>query len=167
MQFRDEVLPRDAPAVRELVSSTGFFSPEEIVIAVELVETRLAQGAASGYAFLFAETGGVLAGYTCYGPIPGTIGSYDLYWIAVAPARQGRGIGRDLLQRTEALVREAGGRQIYIETSSRAQYRPTQGFYLAAGYALEAHLADFYAPGDGKLIYRRSLAAPQPEAPTR
>ncbi len=160
MLFRADVLPRDAKAVRDLVSSTGFFSPEEVAIAVELVETRLAQGAASGYEFLFAEIDRSLAGYVCYGPVPGTSGSYDLYWIAVAPERQGRGIGRDLLQRTEALVGGAGGRQIYIETSSRAQYRPTHGFYLAAGYTLEANLKDFYAPGDGKLIYRRSLPAP-------
>jgi hypothetical protein len=42
--------------VRELVTATGFFSPAEVAIATELVETRIAQGPASGYAFLFAET---------------------------------------------------------------------------------------------------------------
>jgi D-alanine-D-alanine ligase len=160
LKFREEVLPADIAAVRELVTATGFFSPAEIGIAVELVETRITQGPGSGYAFLFAETDGRLSGYTCFGPIPGTDGSYDLYWIAVAPEDQGQGLGRELLRRTEARIRQEGGRQVYIETSSLAQYRPTQGFYRAAGYLQEAHLEDFYRPGDGKLIYRRILCGP-------
>jgi D-alanine-D-alanine ligase len=157
MIFRNQVRPDDANAVRDVIAATGFFYTAEVVIAVELVETRLAHGEASGYEFLFAEIDGRLAGYTCYGPIPGTVGSYDLYWIAVAPERQGQGIGRALLEQTEERIRAAGGRQVYIETSSRAQYRPTQGFYLAAGYVQEAHLEDYYAPGDGKLICRKRL----------
>jgi D-alanine-D-alanine ligase len=157
MIFRNQVRPDDINAVREVIATTGFFYAAEVVIAVELVETRLAQGEASGYEFLFAEVDGRLAGYTCYGPIPGTVGSYDLYWIAVAPKRQGQGIGRALLEQTEERIRAAGGWQVYIETSSRAQYRPTQGFYLAAGYVQEAHVEDYYAPGDGKLIYRKRL----------
>jgi len=156
MRFRDEVVPADAAAVRELVTATGFFSPAEVAIATELVETRIAQGPASGYAFLFAETDDRPSGYTCYGHIPATDGSYDLYWIAVARGDQ----GRELRRRTEARIRAAGGRQVYIESSSRAQYRPTHGFYLAAGYLQEARLEDFYGPGDNKLIYRRVLRGP-------
>jgi len=79
---------------------------------------------------------------------------------AVAPGDRGHGVGRELLRRTEARIRAAGGRQVYIETSSRAQYRPTQGFYRAAGYLREAYLEDFYRPGDGKLIYRKVLLGP-------
>jgi hypothetical protein len=52
-----------------------------------------------------------------------------------------------------------GGRRIYIETSSRAQYEPTRGFYLKCGYRQETILEDFYAPGDGKVIYVKALPA--------
>ena len=34
-----------------------------------------------------------------------------------------------------------------------APYEATRAFYERTGYALEATLVDFYAPGDGKCIY--------------
>ena len=84
--FREEVTPEDRQTIGRLVRATRFFSEEEIGIAVELVEERLAKGDASGYFFLFAEEGNRLIGYACFGPIPGTVHSFDLYWIAVDPA---------------------------------------------------------------------------------
>jgi GNAT superfamily N-acetyltransferase len=135
------------------VESTGVFSPVEAEVAVELVEDRLKRGARSDYAFVFAELDGRTVGYTCYGPIALTASSYDLYWIAVDEACQGRKIGRLLMEKTESLIHAAGGRQIYIETSSRPAYVATRGFYLRCGYQEEAVLKDFYAPGDGKVIY--------------
>ncbi|MBI4082213.1 MAG: GNAT family N-acetyltransferase [Candidatus Lambdaproteobacteria bacterium] len=157
LTWREEVRPGDPAAVEALCRATGFFSVDEVGISRELVEERLAQGLASGYLFLFAEQRGRVVGYTCYGPIPGTVGSYDLYWIVVDPKMQGRGLGKELVARTEAAVRAAGGRRVYIETASRPQYAPTQAFYLGCGYRQEAFLPDFYAPGDGKLIYGKAV----------
>jgi ribosomal protein S18 acetylase RimI-like enzyme len=157
--FRDAVRPEDADAVERLVRATGFFSPAEVAIARELVDERLARGPASGYELLLAEAAAGLAGYTCYGPIPGTASSYDLYWVAVAPDHQGLGLGRALLARTEALVRAAGGTRVYAETSGRGQYAPTRAFYRACGYLEQARLPDFYAPGDDKLVFVKVLAA--------
>ncbi|MEX0703578.1 MAG: GNAT family N-acetyltransferase [Planctomycetales bacterium] len=157
LDFRTELRPGDRDAVREIVASTGFFRPEEIDVAVELVDERLARGPASGYHFVFAELDGETAGYACYGPIACTLSSYDLYWIAVRQAARGRGIGRRILQQTESRVRAAGGTRLYIETSGRADYASTQAFYLRCGYRLEATLADFYAPGDDRLTYVRAL----------
>jgi D-alanine-D-alanine ligase len=156
--FRDQVRKSDIAAVEEIVASTQFFTPAEIAVAVELVEERLRRGEASGYLFLFAEdTSGQVVGYTCYGPVPATQSTYDLYWIAVHPESQRSGIGQELLARTEAAVVASGGIDFYIETSSRALYQPTQGFYARAGYRLAAEFPDFYAPGDGKLVYVKRL----------
>ncbi len=138
-----------------MVESTEVFSPVEIDVAVELVDERLKRGLESGYYFVFAEHEGQVVGYTCYGPVPMTAASYDLYWIAVDRSLQGKRIGRLLLEKSEELIRELGGRQVYIETSNRAQYAPTRGFYLRCGYQQAALLADFYAPGDDKVIYAR------------
>lgn len=152
-EYRYDVLPADRCAVRQIVGSVGFFTAAEVAVAVELVDERLAKGAVSGYHFVFAETEGQLQGYTCYGPIPATVASYDLYWIAVAPPSQGRGMGRALLAETERLVRQSGGRRIYAETSGRELYVPTRAFYERNGYQRAAVLADFYAPEDDKVIY--------------
>jgi ribosomal protein S18 acetylase RimI-like enzyme len=157
--LREEVRPEDRQAVGRLVRATGFFSEEEIGIAVELVEERLAKGDESGYFFLLAEEEDRLLGYACFGPIPGSVHSFDLYWIAVHPEGQGRGIGRALMAASERIMAERGARLIYADTSSRAQYEPTRAFYRACGYQEEAFLTDFYAPGDGKVIFVKALSA--------
>jgi ribosomal protein S18 acetylase RimI-like enzyme len=167
VQYRDDVRPQDRDAVREIITSSGFFSLGEVEIAVELVDTRLAQGLQSGYYFLFAEAAGEVLGYTCFGPIPGTMVSYDLYWIAVHQAHRGLGLGTTLLTRSEHTIAQLGGRRIYVETSSRALYAPTHGFYRAHAYRQEALLHDYYAPGDGKIIYVKVLPETSSPPPAR
>lgn len=156
-QFREELRPTDTEEVRALVAATGMFRPNEIAVAAELVDDRLRLGAASGYKFVLAEESGRLVGYACFGPITVTLHGYDLYWIVVSPEYQGQGIGRRLLAEAEARIRAAGGRQIYIETSGQGGYEPTRQFYRRCGYELVATIADFYAPGDDKLIYVRRM----------
>lgn len=158
LAFRTEPRPRDAGVVRQIVASTGFFRPDEIDVAVELVEERLARGPASGYHFVFADSGGEPIGYACYGPIACTVASYDLYWIAVLQVARGQGIGRRILNEAETAIHAAGGARIYIETSGRPDYASTREFYRRCGYRLEATLADFYAPGDDRLTYVRTLS---------
>jgi ribosomal protein S18 acetylase RimI-like enzyme len=157
--LRETLEPADVEAVRQLVTATRMFNAEEVEIAAELVEETLQRGKASGYEFLIASERGRLAGYSCFGRIAGTQSSFDLYWIAVDPGLQGRGLGQLLLARSEARVRESGGGRLYVETSGRAQYEPTRRFYARAGYRIEARLPDFYAPGDAKLIFAKALGA--------
>ena len=156
--IRYQVKPDDSSAIEQLVTATGYFSQAELEIAVELVDERLAQGTASGYEFVIAEVDSALVGYACFGEIPCTVGSYDLYWIAVVPQCQGWGIGKQLLQHVESQVRRIGGRGIYIDTSGCEQYASSRGFYERCGYRLIANLPDFYGPGDPKHIFWRSLA---------
>ena len=155
--FRAEPAEGDAERVRRLVEITGFFSPEEVVVAGELVDERMAKGVESGYDFVMADHYGRLAGYTCFGPIPLTSSSYDIYWIAVHPDFQGRGLGRRLIVEAEKRVKATGGSRIYVDTSQRVQYASTRAFYESCGYRLETVLKDFYAPGEGKAIYCKSL----------
>jgi len=155
--FRYEVSPSDMQVVGEIVSATGFFNSSEVDIAVELVEDRLAFGDASGYFFVFAEEQDRVQGYTSYGPIAGTAESFDLYWIAIHRNQQGRGLGRILMSETEGMIQQAGGRRVYAETSGRPQYEPTRLFYERLGFAREAQLKDFYAPGDDKVFYVKVL----------
>lgn len=157
IHLRTEVTPADEAHVREIVAATGLFRPNEVDVAAELVGVRLRDGAASGYEFVFAEQDGVVLGYACYGLNTVTLASYDLYWIAVRPNLQGRGIGRQLLTAVEARIAAAGGQQIYIETSHRPDYAATRIFYERCGYALEGVLRDYYAPGDDRAIYVRRL----------
>ena len=157
LTLRYDIEQDDPAVVRRLCVAAGNFSPDEIEVAGSLAEERLKTGKASGYFFVFAQMNDTLAGYACYGPIPCTRESWDLYWIVVDPVFQGRGIGKKLLTATQNAVLEANGARIYIETSSRSSYQKTRDFYRACGYRVEARLADFYAPNDDKFIFMRLL----------
>lgn len=144
--------------MRAIAASTEFFTPEEIEVAVELIEDRIERGEASEYHFIFADADGRSIGFASYGPIACTIGSFDLYWIAVQRDQGGGGIGRQLMDEAERRIAEMGGRRIYVETSSREQYAPTRRFYERCGYRVDAVQDDFYAPGDGKVTLVKMIA---------
>lgn len=148
----------DREPIAALLTATGFFNPEELAVAMELVEDRLSQGEASHYRFLVAEGGSGVGGYACWGPIPGSTTAADVYWIAVDPACQGNGLGRRLLAAAEEWIAASGRSRVYIETATRAQYAPTRAFYLRCGYGLAAELPGYYAPDDGKAIFLKVLA---------
>lgn len=157
--FRHEVTPADSPAIGRMVADTGFFSDAETQIAMELADERLAKGAESGYEFIFAESTAGLVGYACYGEIPCTVGSYDVYWIVVDPKHQGGGLGQTLMRIVHDEVARLGGRGIYIDTSGRDQYAATRGFYQRCGYVPVADMPDFYGPGDAKQIFWRPVSS--------
>jgi ribosomal protein S18 acetylase RimI-like enzyme len=157
--FRAEAAPQDRTEVEALVRQTGFFSPAEVAIAVELVDDRLRLGPDSDYEFVFAGRQPLL-GYACWGAIPGTEGSVDLYWIAVAPEQQGRGVGQWLMAEFERRARLDGAQRVFVDTSGRAQYEPTRKFYLRCGYDEVARIEDFYASGDPKVVLRKRLDPP-------
>jgi ribosomal protein S18 acetylase RimI-like enzyme len=158
VRIRTRARPTDLGALRRLVASAGVFYPEERAIALELLQERLRRGPKSGYEFIFAERPGELVGYCAWGAVPLTKGSFDLYWIAVAPSAQGLGIGRRLMELAERAVARRGGGRLYIETSSRAAYARTRRFYRAAGYRRAARLSDFYAIGDHKIVFCKTIA---------
>jgi D-alanine-D-alanine ligase len=155
--FRSTLLKGDDNVIYDIVSSTGFFNDEEVSVAVELANETLSTGDKSGYNFVFAEINGIASGYCCYGRIPGTKSSYDLYWIAVHCNSQNSGIGAALLKNVETLISNSGGGKIFIETSSRIQYEPTRRFYIRSGYLQEALLTDFYNDGDHKIVYSKLI----------
>jgi ribosomal protein S18 acetylase RimI-like enzyme len=159
LRFRTRPKPADAPALRRLVASTGVFYRAERAVALELLETRLKQGPKSGYSFVFAELGAEVVGYAAWGRTPLTQCTFDLYWIVVAPAAQGQGLGSALLRAVEQAVADRGGGNLVIETSSRPVYARTRRFYREAGYRQVARLRDFYAPGDHKIMFCKVLAA--------
>jgi ribosomal protein S18 acetylase RimI-like enzyme len=155
--LRSSVVAEDEARIRALVERTGFFSVEEVEIAAELVRETVARGEAAGYHFVLAEQAGQLLGYCCFGPIPCTRHSFDLYWIAVQPDGQGRGLGRLLTHEAERRIAGLGGQRVYVDTSGRTQYAPTRAFYERLGYEQASVLEDFYAPGDPKVVYCKVL----------
>ena len=144
-------------SIEQLLRETGFFRSAEIVFALEVIDAYFA-APDRDYSALGAFTpGGALVGYACFGPTPCTAGTYDLYWIAVAPAAQNAGVGTQLLQEVERRLARADARLVIIETSSQPLYAATRAFYERRGYAEVARVPDFYAEGDDRLIFAKRI----------
>jgi ribosomal protein S18 acetylase RimI-like enzyme len=158
--------PADLFRIVELTRATGVFRDEEIVIAEEVARDAITAGGghsavtpASGerpYYAMGAEQEGRLAGWICWGQTPCTLGTWDLYWLAVDPVTQGQGIGSALVK---AMERSLAGRArlIAVNTSGRSDYAPTRRFYEVQGYRQAAVVPDYYAPGDDQVIYVKTF----------
>jgi len=149
-----------ADEVEQIVNVTReaqVFDAEEIATVQELVDDYVSKGDASSYRFLSCRLNGRVAGYTCYGKRSLTDSTFDLYWICSAPSAQRNGVGHALLQQTEREIRAMGGRLLIVETSSSPEYEPARRFYDSHGYRREAVIEDFYAEGDGLVLYSKRL----------
>ncbi|MFT3928105.1 MAG: GNAT family N-acetyltransferase [Myxococcales bacterium] len=151
----------DAPGLSALLRQIEQFKPDEVTVAEELIEASIRDPRGTGYETLVAldEQAGQerVVGYVCFGPTPMTAATWDLYWIAVSPALQGKGLGKRLYASFADAIRARGGRQVRIETSSQEIYAATGGFYERLGFELAGKLRDFYAVGDDLLIFYRVI----------
>ena len=182
--------PEDRARVSELLIATAAFSSEEVAVALEIFDetfgehrrpdrspsTSLSAGfategpalAVSDYEFVGAfDEQEHLLGYACFGLTPATEGTYDLYWLAVDPAAQGRGAGRALVRWVERELEGRGARLLVVETSSRPDYEHTRAFYARGGYAEAARVRDFYAPADDRIILTTRLTTREGGVATR
>ncbi len=150
---------RHRAAIVRLLERSPEFRPEEIVVAIELLDAALAGD--SDYRFWVAEDArGEAVGYACFGPTPLT-GSppwtYDLYWLAVDPSSRRAGFGKRLVERVVESVRLAGGRVVRVETSSQYGFAVTRAFYTNLGFAESGRVADFYGEADDLVLYALRL----------
>jgi ribosomal protein S18 acetylase RimI-like enzyme len=164
--------------VRDILCATGAFHEDEVNLALELfdetfvapsaaaVATAAPVRAADDYEFIGSfRPDGSLTGYACFGQTPGTSGTFDLYWIAVDPAHHGAGVGTRLLEEMERQLAERRARLFVVETSSRDDYAGTRRFYHRRGYAVSARIADFYGPGDDRVIFTKRVSLSHPSDP--
>ena len=144
----------DRRRIEEITRAVSVFRDDEIPVALEVFDGAVA--GSPDYVALGATVDERLVGWICWGPTPCTLGTYDLYWMAVDPAAQAAGIGTALLREMEGRL-AGSARLIVVETAGRPDYRPTRAFYEARGYRKAAIIPDFYAPGDDQVVYVKHL----------
>lgn len=142
--------PADRARVEAMTRAVGLFREEEIPVAVEVFEAAAARN--DTYEGLAALLDGEVVGWISWGPTPGTLGTFDLYWIVVDPSHHGQRIGSVLVEEMERQV--AGtARLIVVETAGRPDYAATREFYQRRGYEPVSVIRDFYAPGDDRVTF--------------
>jgi D-alanine-D-alanine ligase len=147
----------DRGRIEEITRAVGVFREEETAVALEVFDEAIRNGLGNTYQMLGADIEGRLAGWICWGPTPCTLGTYDLYWMAVDPTRHGTGIGTALLSEMERRL-DGVARLLVIETAGRPDYLPTHRFYESRGFRAVATVPDFYAPGDDQVVYVKKVS---------
>ncbi|HPY67616.1 MAG TPA: GNAT family N-acetyltransferase [Bacteroidales bacterium] len=150
------ITKEDRKKVEEILRSTDFFYEFEIDTALEIADETISKGSeGSGYYWMKISDENGLVAFANYGKNDFSTHSWELYWIAVHNNSRHKKLGARLLSAVEDDVKEHGGKILWIETSGRPLYAPTELFYKKNGYKLHASLKEFYGPGDPKQIYAK------------
>jgi ribosomal protein S18 acetylase RimI-like enzyme len=86
-----------------------------------------------------------------------TTGTSNLYLIAVHKTHQGKGIGSELMNYLETLLKSKGFRILLVETSGLPEFELTRQFYLNCKFTKEAIVRDFYNEGEDKVVFWKKL----------
>ncbi len=153
------MLQTDRAVIEKLVTSVKNFNPAEVECALELIDIYLDDPKQNDYHLVVAEDSAAkVHAYACWGPVPLTKGTYDLYWIATHPDSRGQGFGRAIMAYVENRVIENRGRLLAVETSAKESYKSTVKFYHRLGYEEMSRILDFYDVGDDKLTFVKRLS---------
>lgn len=151
---------KDREKIKNILFETNNFNEEEIRVALELIDIYINNKDQKDYEIFVdhnEEDESIVNGYVCVGQRPLTEGTYDLYWIAVNPSVQSRGIGSKLILFVENYIKSKNGRLILIETSGKDSYKKERSFYEKNAYSRFIEIEDFYSKNDSLVIYGKYL----------
>lgn len=146
------LLRGDLDRVRFLVQANAMFPPE-------MLDDMTAPffGGADDQRWLVLDDGQVDA--VCYF-VPEAIADrvWNLLLIAVDPARHGEGLGSALMAAVERELAAQDIRLLLVDTSGTEAFARTRRFYEQLGYRREAVIRDYWANGDDKVTFVKSLS---------
>ncbi len=149
----------DQSAILDLAVASGLFQEHEAGALAEMLADAFT-GGLQDHHWIVMEQGAAaspLTGAACFAPEVMSDRVWNLYFIAVVPQDQGRGLGTALLTHVEETLRRQDARLLLIETSSLDSFERTRRFYLGNGYEEEARIRDFYRAGEDKVVFRKLL----------
>lgn len=85
----------------------------------------------------------------------------ELSWFGVLPARQGQGIGQQLLDRLETALLARGATTLELSTvpaDHEPAFIPTNAFYERHGFIIQQRDDHFYAYGRPRILLRKRLS---------
>ncbi len=143
----------DKSAVMQILAGTPEFSARDRSVAEEVIDAYLFDPASGEFYALVAEVDSLIAGYICYGQNSMTVSTWDIYWIDVVNSLQGMSIGLELMTAAENNIKKAGGKLVWLQTSSLPVYARINRFYINLNYTPVCRIADYYASGDDQIQY--------------
>ena len=149
-------IPADRSAILALIEASGQFDAEGLTHVRITLEAHLAGHADA--IWLTADDGEPVGVAYCL-PEPVTSGTWNLLMLWTRGDRHHQGHGTALVRRVEEEIRTRAARLLIVETSGLPAYAPARAFYAKCGFAHEATIRNFFADGDHKLVFTRSLGS--------
>ena len=146
------ITDNDLPALKAIIDATDLF-PSNMLD--EMISDYLSNKDSNEYWFTYDDGKPVAIAYCA--PEKMTVGTWNLYLIAVHPDYQRLGLGTSMLHHIEQKLAEGGERILLVETSGLQSFEGTREFYRKSGYEKEAQIREFYQAGEDKIVFRKLL----------
>ncbi len=143
----------DLPFLIDVVNASGLFPGEMLT---DMIGDSLDDENSLHYWLTYVTDKPVAVAY--FAPEQMTPGTWNLYLIAVHADHQGSGIGAKLMEHIERFLVLNGERLLIVETSDLEEFALTRKFYQGLSYEKEAHIREFYAEGEGKIVFWKKLS---------
>jgi ribosomal protein S18 acetylase RimI-like enzyme len=145
-------LERDLPALKAIVESNDLFPAD---LLTDMTTAYFAKNP-DNEIWLTTDTKKP-AGLLYCKPETFTSGTANMLLLAVSPDFHRQGIGGILVEALESQLRTKDFHLLIVETSSLPKFAPARSFYLGNGFKPVGEINDFYAIGEGKIIYAKRL----------
>jgi ribosomal protein S18 acetylase RimI-like enzyme len=146
--------PSDATAILQIVEQSGQFDADGLAHVEETLKQHLA-GDGDGI-WLTADDGEPVGVAYC-APEPVASGTWNLLMLWIRSDRHGKGHGASLVQQVEQALQGREARLLIVDTSGLPAFAPARTFYAKCGFVHEATIKSFFAAGDDKLVFTKSL----------
>lgn len=149
-----ETLPDDKDALLAIIQESGKFDDAGIDHVTRTLEEHINEGSD---ALWFTADDGEPIGVAYCAPEPVASGTWNLLMLWIKNGREGQGYGSALVSQVEKALVDRGGRLLIVETSGLPEFESARFFYNKVGFIQEAKIGNFFAEGDDKIIYTKSI----------
>lgn len=153
LSFRKNLTPMDPENIRIIAQSTGFFDEKDTELSADLAKSILEDGDDEDHKFIFADDDEKTVAFACFGMVPDSEASYELYWLSTLNEYRGKGIGKEVIANLLNDIKKSGGRKLFLKTCGDDKYAPTRKFYEKCGFKMEAVLKEYYDTDQDCCIY--------------
>lgn len=150
-----ETTPNDQSSLLAIVQESGQFDADGLAHVEATLDTHCTEESAG--LWLTADDGEPVRVAYC-NPEPLTSGTWNLLMLWIRKDGEGQGFGSALVAEPEAKLRAGGARLLIVETSGLPEFETARAFHDKCGFSHEATIKNFFAAGDHKLVYTKSLA---------
>ncbi len=145
----------DRDSILSLVEASGQFDSDGLAHVLSTLDAHLA---GQGDGIWFTADDGEPIGVAYCAPEAVTSGTWNLLMLWTRQDRHGQGHGTALVRQVEDAVRGRKARLLIVETSGLPAFATARSFYAKCGFTLEATIKNFFADGDHKVVFTKSLA---------